>query len=104
VTAPTAERLMRSRYSAFAVGDVGYLLLSWHPSTRPPALDLDPRVQWRRLEVLRTEQGGPEDRAGTVAYAAHFWDAEERRRGTLEEDARFVREDGQWAYVGSTGS
>ncbi|MFZ2176709.1 MAG: YchJ family metal-binding protein, partial [Rhodococcus sp. (in: high G+C Gram-positive bacteria)] len=34
-TAPTAERLMRSRFSAFAVLDAEYLLATWHPSTRP---------------------------------------------------------------------
>ena len=36
--AATAEQLMRSRYSAFAVGDAAYLLATWHPSTRPAAL------------------------------------------------------------------
>src|SRR6266496_3948099 len=35
--APTAESLMRSRYSAFAVGDTGYLLRTWHLSGRPQA-------------------------------------------------------------------
>ena len=44
--AATAEQLMRSRYSAFAVGDAAYLLATWHPSTRPPALELDPGVRW----------------------------------------------------------
>src|SRR5262249_12900002 len=38
--APTAESLMRSRYSAFAVGDAGYLLRTWHPSARPRTLTL----------------------------------------------------------------
>ena len=42
--APTAESLMRSRYSAFAVGDAGYLLRTWHPSGRPQALTLDPAL------------------------------------------------------------
>ncbi|MCW3040562.1 MAG: hypothetical protein JWM31_2467, partial [Solirubrobacterales bacterium] len=40
--APTAAALMRSRYSAFAVGDPVYLLASWHPSTRPRSLELAP--------------------------------------------------------------
>jgi uncharacterized protein YchJ len=34
-TAASAEQLMRSRYSAFAVGDPAYLLATWHPTTRP---------------------------------------------------------------------
>ena len=98
-TAPTAERLMRSRFSAFAVADVGYLLASWHPSTRPPSLSLDPGLEWRRLEVLATTRGGVDDQAGTVAFVAHFWDAAAGRGGQQHEDSAFVREDGQWFYV-----
>jgi uncharacterized protein YchJ len=53
--APTAESLMRSRYSAFAVGDTAYLLRTWHPSARPPTLSLDPDLVWtrRRDEQVR---------------------------------------------------
>lgn len=98
-TAPTAERLMRSRYSAFAVGDAGYLWLTWHPTTRPPSLELDPGIAWRRLEVLDTTAGGEEDDHGTVTFAAHFWDPAERRRGQQRERSAFVREAGQWFYV-----
>lgn len=100
VTAPTAERLMRSRYSAFAVGHVVYLLASWHPSTRPEVVRLDPELDWRRLEVLGTTGGGEDDEEGTVRFVAHFWHAGERERGTVEEDSAFVREDGQWTYLG----
>lgn len=91
---------MRSRYSAFAVGDLAYLLTSWHPSTRPKTLDLDPELQWRRLEVLATTAGGDTDDVGTVEFVAHFWDAAARSRGQQHEDSAFVREDGQWSYVG----
>jgi len=56
--APTAESLMRSRYSAFAVGDAGYLLRTWHPSGRPQTLSLDPALRWTRLAVLETRDGG----------------------------------------------
>jgi hypothetical protein len=44
--------------SAFAVGDAGYLLRTWHPSGRPEQLTLDPALQWNRLAVLATEGGG----------------------------------------------
>lgn len=43
---------MRSRYSAFAIGDGDYLLRTWHPDTRPDALDLDPDQRWYRLDIL----------------------------------------------------
>jgi SEC-C motif-containing protein len=96
-SAPTAEALMRSRYSAFAVGDAAYLRGTWHPSTRPADLDLDPEVHWRRLDVLATAAGGPFDTAGTVEFRATYRDA--RGAGTLHEVSRFVREDGAWSYL-----
>lgn len=96
--APTAEALMRSRYSAFAAGDESYLLASWHPSTRPAALDLDDGVRWRRLDIVRTEAGGPFDRTGVVEFAARFVEAD-GERGMLRETSRFVREEGRWTYL-----
>lgn len=101
--APTAEALMRSRYSAFATGDADYLLTTWHPSTRPATLDLDDGTTWRRLDVVRTEAGGPFDQTGVVEFVAHFRSGSER--GRLHEVSRFVREDGRWSYVdGDVGS
>lgn len=66
--APTAEALMRSRYSAFAVGDEPYLLRSWHPSTRPALLELDPDQRWLRLEILATEGGSAFHSEGSVEF------------------------------------
>ncbi|MBD8078620.1 YchJ family protein [Cellulosimicrobium arenosum] len=98
--APTAETLMRSRYSAFAVGDDRYLLATWHPSTRPAGLDLDDDVEWRRLDVVRTEGGGPFDATGVVEFVAHHRARSDRSsRGRLHETSRFVREDARWYYV-----
>jgi hypothetical protein len=57
-TATTAEQLMRSRYSAFAVRDQGYLLATWHPATRPAAVELDLAVEWRRLCPLGAGASG----------------------------------------------
>ena len=58
---------MRSRYSAFAVGDAGCLLRTWHPSGRPRTLSLDPALRWTRLAVLETRDGGLFDTTGTVS-------------------------------------
>ena len=97
-SAPTAEALMRSRFSAFAVGDAGHLLRTWHPSTRPDGLDLDRARHWTRLEVLARSGGGLFDAEGRVEFRAHS----ERggRPEVLREDSRFVREGGRWLYVG----
>ncbi|MFC0007719.1 YchJ family protein [Micromonospora siamensis] len=95
--APTAEALMRSRFSAFAVGDADYLLRSWHSTTRPARLRLDRDQRWVRLEVRDTHGGGLFDAEGTVGFRAHYREA--GRPGTLEERSRFVREDGRWVYL-----
>ncbi|WP_235915384.1 YchJ family protein [Puerhibacterium puerhi] len=101
--APTAEALMRSRYSAFAVGDAAWLLASWHPRTRPATVDLDDDVAWRRLDVLATRGGGPFDDQGEVEFAAFWRDGASGERGRLHEVSRFVREPagpgGRWLYV-----
>ncbi|TWJ28896.1 SEC-C motif-containing protein [Micromonospora sagamiensis] len=88
---------MRSRFSAFVVGDVDHLLRSWHPRTRPAGLTLDPRLRWTRLEVLATERGGLFDTTGTVEFRAHYRDR--GRPGALHERSRFHREDGEWVYL-----
>lgn len=88
---------MRSRFSAFAVGDTAYLLRTWHPGTRPARLDLDPGQRWTRLEVLGTDRGGLFDTAGTVEFRAHYRHA--GRPGTLRENSRFTRADGRWVYL-----
>lgn len=60
---------MRSRFSAFALGDADYLMTSWHPSTRPGHLDLDTTIVWRRLQIVDTEAGGVDDATGIVEFA-----------------------------------
>lgn len=95
--AATAEQLMCSRFSAFALGEEAYLLSSWHPSTRPKRLRLDPAQEWTRLEIVGRTGGGPFDTEGTVDFRAHY--AAGGRPGVLAENSGFVREDGAWLYV-----
>ena len=95
--AATAEQLMRSRYSAFAVGDPAYLLATWHPGARPRELELDPGVRWTGLDVLATDGGGLLATEGTVEFRASWRDG--AQRGEQHEVSRFVREDGAWRYL-----
>ena len=88
---------MRSRYSAFVVGDAAYLLATWHPSTRPASLELDPAQRWYRLDILRSQRGGMLDSEGTVEFRA--WYKLDGRPGNQHEISRFRREDGRWLYV-----
>lgn len=96
--APTAELLMRSRYSAYAREVGAYLLHSWHSATRPAALAPDPSLRWTRLEILHTAAGGPLDRVGAVRFRATH--VQHGAVGVLEEHSRFRREDDRWVYVG----
>lgn len=97
--APTAERLMRSRFSAFSVGDVAYLLRTWHPTTRPARLELDKGLRWVRLEVLETTGGSFVHAEGTVRFRAHY--VSRGVEGHLDENSRFVRVEGAWVYLGA---
>lgn len=93
--APDAERLMRSRYSAF-VGERGdYLLATWHASRRPPAIDFDTGAKWLGLEVRRHQSTGPD--SAEVEFVARWRVG--GRAVRLHERSRFVREGGRWYYV-----
>jgi len=89
---------MRSRYSAFAVADAAYLERTWHSTTRPRHLELDPTTRWTRLDILATTAGGPFHTDGTVEFLAYY-----RERGgaeqSMHETSSFVREDGNWVYL-----
>jgi SEC-C motif domain protein len=95
--AATAEALMRSRYSAFALGLAPYLRATWAPATRPAALDLDGDLRWRRLQIVDTARGGPDDGTGVVEFRAAFRGPE--GAGVLHERSRFARSAGRWVYV-----
>ncbi|PWC04419.1 YchJ family protein [Agromyces badenianii] len=95
--APTAVQLMRSRYTAFAVGAAEYLRSTWHPDTRPGALELESELRWYRLEIVDTERGGPFDRDGIVEFRARY--RTDGERGVLHERSRFTREGRRWLYV-----
>lgn len=96
--APTAEALMRSRYSAYVLGNANYLRATWHASTRPDSLDLADAAatRWLGLDVKRHAMTG-EDTA-VVEFVARY-----RIGGApavrLHELSRFVREGGRWYYV-----
>jgi SEC-C motif domain protein len=95
----TAEALMRSRYTAFALHNEAYLLATWHPSTRPGQLGLTAgpssmQQTWTQLKIVAAHDDG--ERA-TVSFVARSLIG--GRSQTLAEVSRFVREGGRWLYV-----
>ena len=93
--APDALSLMRSRYSAFVLERADYLLATWHPGTRPAALDFEPSARWLGLEVRAHQSTGPA--TAEVEFVARMRLAGKAVR--LHERSRFVHEGGRWFYV-----
>ena len=98
--APTAEALMRSRYTAFVLRNAGYLLDTWDPAQRPRRLEFekDP-TEWLGLEILRTEAGGESDVDGRVEFIARFRGPGASNEQSLHELSRFRKVAGRWLYV-----
>ena len=90
--AVTAEALMRSRYSAFVVGDGEYLWRTWHPRARPEFVEPS-GLEWVGLTILDVVDGGEVDQEGVVEFEARH------RDGVLHERSRFARRGGRWFYL-----
>jgi SEC-C motif domain protein len=95
--AETAEELMRSRYSAYAVGDGDYLWRTWHPRTRPDSVRPSGEI-WTRLEILDVVAGQRGDDEGVVEFRAHY--RLDGRRRLLHERSRFAVRARRWFYLG----
>lgn len=88
---------MRSRYTAYVLGDETYLLETWAPEHRPPGLNLDPKQNWLGLKVKRTDAGGTNDDTGVVEFVARY--KIDGRGHRLHEVSNFRRDNGMWLYV-----
>lgn len=117
--APTAEALMRSRFTAYALGQVDYLLETLHSSQhqRGEKLQLQrslKQTRWLHLQVLKTKEGQPEDERGIVEFVAVYGlakpmagmaglltgaQAATPQLAQMHERSRFIQEDGRWFYV-----
>lgn len=94
----SAETLMRSRYTAYVLQDAGYLLKTWHASTRPTELNLqDDNIVWNNLEVIASKHGTISDTEGQVEFIALF--SRDGCRQKIHEVSRFVKEDNHWFYL-----
>ncbi len=88
--ATTAEQLMRSRYAAYAVGDVDHVFRTWHPRTRPDDVSVDPAVHWKRLQILDAAHDEVEFAADYELHGATY---------QLHERSTFEQRGGRWVYV-----
>ncbi|KMJ92665.1 YchJ family protein [Achromobacter xylosoxidans] len=94
--APTAQDLMRSRYSAFVLDKLDYLLETWHPTTRPASLEPNPpAMKWLGLAIKHARDQDADH--ATVEFVARSRLA--GRASRMHEVSRFVREAGRWYYL-----
>lgn len=97
IHAPTAEALMRSRYTAYTLGLEDYLLKTWHPDTRPATIGLvdEASTQWLGLQVKQAVTTSED--AAIVEFIAKYKMGGRAYR--LHEISRFTRLDGRWLYL-----
>lgn len=88
---------MRSRYSAYVKENKTYLKTTWHPETRPEAIEFDPTIKWTRLRIKNTDKGSVKDEQGTVEFIATY--KTNGRAFQLHEISRFIRSGGDWVYL-----
>lgn len=93
---PTAEALMRSRYTAYTLGQLDYVRATWHPRTCPPVLQPSPGLHWLGLQIKRVEAGGVDDSTGIVEFVARC--KRGGRADRLHETSSFERVAGHWVY------
>jgi SEC-C motif domain protein len=100
--APTAEALMRSRYTAYVRGEIEYLVETHDPATRA-GIDRDSiaersrDTEWLGLEIVATEYGGANDARGVVEFIAKG--TTKGRAFAQHERSRFRKISGRWVYV-----
>lgn len=98
-TPSTPEELMRSRYTAYATGNLDYIAKTMKP---PASLDFDissakgweQKIQWTKLEIIKSYF---KDDKGFVEFQAHF--IEDNQEQMLHELSEFHHENNAWYYV-----
>ncbi len=95
--APTAEALMRSRYTAFVLLDKEYLRYSWHPDFCPDNIRLNTATKWLGLEIKNTVAGRMDDAKGLVEFVARS--KINGKASRLHECSRFSRFQNRWVYL-----
>lgn len=102
---PTALQLMRSRYSAYSLVKVDYLVntvvKSRQADHQPKGIESFARsANWKRLDILDTEAGKEEDERGIVDFQA--WYLQHGKLECIRERSLFFKEAGAWKYSHGT--
>jgi len=98
----TAEQLMRSRYSAYALGLVDYIVNTTHPTKVTKSLSKEiaqgiDETEWLGLEIVKSSSDQIKDKTGKVEFVASY--SSKGVEGELHENSRFKKHQGHWAYL-----
>lgn len=94
----TAEALMRSRFTAYALRNADYLSHTWDADRCPETIDFSrEKAEWRKLEIIETKKGGAKDGKGLVEFKAYF--IQEGEEYALHEISRFIKTANRWYYL-----
>lgn len=101
--AATAEVLLRARYTAFVMGNIGFLADTLAPEVRHMFDEVEAEKtaansRWKELDIRIVDGGGPDDDAGTVEFVAQF--RLNGRKRIHHERAKFRRDAGRWLCAG----
>jgi SEC-C motif-containing protein len=88
---------MRSRFTAYALGNRNYLLATWDKATRPLNLSLEDGTEWTKLAIAKKQRGRPQDNKGSVEFIAYY--RADNQEYALRENSRFVKKNLRWYYV-----
>jgi SEC-C motif-containing protein len=101
---PKPVALMRSRYSAYAMGNIDYIIGTTHPDNPSAHLPLN---EWKKqiallcshtrftgLDILNAEETSPD---AYVTFHAHLLQGE--KDVSFTEKSRFAMKEGQWMYL-----
>ncbi|WP_163832819.1 YchJ family protein [Spartinivicinus ruber] len=106
-SATTAEQLMRSRYSAYSVHALDYLIATTHPDQqanleKQAIKSWADQCHWVRLEVKKVSAGQASDDAGEVSFNAYYQLTSNPKTQVLSENSRFVKINQHWYYIDPT--
>src|SRR5689334_6847518 len=99
IHAPTPEALMRSRYSAFVLGDFSYIEKTMRGKplksfSKKQLEQCHPQTKWLGLQVLSASE---EKERGEVHFIALY--AMEGKKVQIEERSQFEKRGGKWYYT-----
>jgi len=94
----TAEVLMRTRFTAYALKNADYLLNTWDETNPPEVIDFSKEdVEWTRLEIVKTKKGSEKDSKGVVDFKAYYLQDDEEF--VMHEISRFKKTANRWSYL-----